>query len=108
MQVQPAPAATIPTLPAISEASKVKLLLAQHDLEQTQLRFSQLQQQFQQQSAQLSTEAGKEFSALEALKDAAFTEAKADKAAWTLTDKMEFAPAPKRPNPVPLPDAVKP
>jgi hypothetical protein len=83
--------------PTISEASKVKLLLAQHDLEQTQLRFAQLQQQFQQQSAQLSTEASKEFTALEALKEAAFTEAHADKASWTLTDKMEFLAAPKRP-----------
>jgi hypothetical protein len=85
------------TTPTLSEATKIKLLLAQHDLEQTQVRFAQLQQQFQQQQTQISAEAGKEFQALEALKETAYAEAKADKAAWTLTDKMEFVPV-RRPN----------
>ena len=97
-----------PTTPAISEATKIKLLLAQHDFEQTQVRYAQAQQQWQQQQAQMTAEAGKEFSALEALKDAAYTEAHADKAAWTLTDKMEFVAVPKRPEAPAPPAAVKP
>jgi hypothetical protein len=93
---QKTPAAA-PSTPVISEATKIKLLLAQHDLEQTQVRFAQLQQQFQQQQTQISAEAGKEFQALEYLKEMAYAEAKADKSAWTLTDKMEFVPV-RRPN----------
>lgn len=103
MQVQPQMpvatrnAANTADVPALSEETKVKLLLAQHDFDQTQIRYAQVQQQCQQQGTQLNAEAGKEFQALEALKESAYTEAHADKSAWTLTDKMEFAPAPKPP-----------
>ena len=102
------PTAQAPDAPAISEATKVKLLLAQHDFDQTQLRYAQMQQQCQQQTAQISAEGTKEFTALDALKEAAYTEAHADKSAWALTDKMEFAPAPKHPAAAPAPPMVKP
>jgi hypothetical protein len=108
MSVATRNAANTADVPALSEETKVKLLLAQHDFDQTQIRYAQVQQQCQQQGTQINTEAGKEFQALEALKESAYTEANADKSAWTLTDKMEFAPAPKRPAPPEPTPAAKP
>ena len=47
MQVQPAPAAET-SVPTIPDATKVKLLQAQHDLDQLNLQYVQLQAQMSQ------------------------------------------------------------
>jgi hypothetical protein len=86
------------TPPTISDATKVKYLNAQHDLDQLNLQYVQLQSQV----AQVQQKAIAAYAALGAVKEEAYKESGADQSDWTIDEKAEFESTKKVP-PAPVP-----